>query len=261
MLKHRVIPVLLLKNGMLVRSERFSFHQIIGNPIYEVQRFNEWNVDELIYIDISKEDSYDLGRDDAKVKYLRHPLAILEEVSKTCFMPLTWGGRLRTIADMQARFQCGADKITINTAALKTPDLITEAARNFGSQAVVVCIDVLEEDGTRHVMGNGGKQKAGKDPVSWAKEVEARGAGEILLQSTNRDGLASGYDLELIGVVSSATRIPVIALGGAGMYKDFAKAIQAGAAAAAAANIWHFKELVDRNAKREMHKAGIEIRM
>src|SRR6266550_1124210 len=115
MLKKRLIPVLLLQNGVLVRSEKFTIHQIIGNPIHEVQRFNEWNVDELIYLDITRDEGYDLRRGDTKIKDLSDPLAILDAVSQTCFMPLTWGGRIRTLAEMSERFSRGADKITLNT--------------------------------------------------------------------------------------------------------------------------------------------------
>ena len=126
MLKTRLIPVLLLQDGLLVRSEEFHTHQIIGNPIHEVERFNEWGVDELIYLDISRRDNYDLRRNDKRVKGLSDQLQILEEVSKTCFVPLTWGGRIRTIEDMRDRFSLGADKITINSQALRTPDMIIE---------------------------------------------------------------------------------------------------------------------------------------
>ena len=132
MLKTRLIPVLLLKNGLLVRSENFNIHQIIGNPINEVDRFNQWNVDELIYIDISEGQIYDLGRDDSKLKDLNNPLDILKAVSKNCLMPLTWGGRIKTINDIHERISYGADKVTINSEAFKNPDLITEGSKMFG---------------------------------------------------------------------------------------------------------------------------------
>ncbi len=262
MLKKRLIPVLLLQNGLLVRSESFSIHQIIGNPIHEVERFNEWSVDELIYIDISEEDSCDLQRDDHKIRGLGDSLAILDAVSKTCFMPLTWGGRIRTVEDMRERISRGADKITINSAALKTPELITQGAKVLGSQAIVVSIDCKRHaDGTHEVFTDGGKTGTGKKPADWAVEAERLGAGEILLQSIDRDGTGEGYDLELIRTVSQATTIPIIACSGVGRYEDYAKGIQAGASAVAAANIWHFKELSDRSGKRALAKAGIDIRI
>ena len=261
MLKKRLIPVLLLRNGLLVRSERFTIHQVIGNPIYEVRRFNEWSVDELIYLDISSGEHYDLRRDDHKLKGLNDPLDILEAVSRTCFMPLTWGGRIRTIEDMRQRFLHGADKITINTAAARTPTLITEGARTFGSQAIVVSVDVVRHpEGRLEVCVDGGRTATGLHPVEWVREVEDRGAGEILLQSIDRDGTGQGYDLELIQQVSVATRIPVIACSGVGRYEHYADGVRAGASAVAAANIRHFKELSDRGGKRALAKAGIPIR-
>lgn len=262
MLKKRLIPCLLLQNGLLVRSETFSIHQILGNPIHEVERFNQWSVDELVYLDITRDDTYDLRRDDMKVKTLADPLQILDAVAKTCFMPLTFGGRIRTIEDMRVRFARGADKITLNTAAVDTPDLLTEGARTFGNQAMVVSIDVRRHaDGTCEVFVDGGRRGAGYDPVWWAKQVEALGAGEIFLTSIDRDGTARGYDLDLVRSVAHATSIPIIACGGVGRYEDFAKAIAAGASAVSAANIFHFKELSDRNAKRTMRAAGIDVRI
>jgi len=262
MLKKRLIPVLLLQNGLLVRSEHFKIHQVIGNPIHEVERFNEWNVDELIYLDITREGAYDLRRDDANIKNISEPLDILREVSKTCFMPLTWGGRIRTLDDMQQRFQRGADKITLNSAALESPSLVSDAAKRFGAQAIVISIDVRRhDDGRCEVMANGGGQGVMKDPVQWAIQMEDAGAGEILLQSIDRDGTGNGYDLDLIEAVCSATTIPVIACSGVGNFEDYADCIDAGAAAAAAANIWHFKELADRQGKRAMARAGIDVRL
>lgn len=262
MLKKRLIPVLLLQNGLLVRSELFRIHQIIGNPLYEVQRFNEWNVDELIYLDITRDGEYDLGRDDHKVKGLSEPLGILDAVAKTCFMPLTWGGRIRTVDDMRERFSRGADKIAINTAAFLTPELISQAAKTFGNQAVVVSIDALRgPDGRAEVFVDGGRTATGRAPEDWAREAEQRGAGEVLLQSIDRDGMGQGYDVDLIRAVAAAVRIPVIACSGVGRFEDYAAGIKAGASAVAAANIWHFKELTDRQGKRALARAGVDVRM
>ena len=261
MLKKRLIPILLLKNGLLVRSESFEIHQVIGNPLNEVKRFNEWNVDELIYLDISRNENYDLGRDDHRVRNFQEHLDILREVSKTCFMPLTWGGRIKTLEGIRQRISNGADKITLNTAAFDTPNLIEQGAKLFGSQAIVISIDVMRHaDGTTEVFIEGGKKPTGKSPEVWAQEVELRGAGEILLNSINRDGTGQGYDLDLIHSVASVTTIPVIACGGVGRYEHYVEGIKAGASAVAAANIWHFKELSDRGGKRALLKAGIEVR-
>ncbi|MGQ0826025.1 MAG: imidazole glycerol phosphate synthase subunit HisH [Actinomycetota bacterium] len=262
MLKSRVIPCLLLMNGRLVRSEQFVEHQVIGYPLHEVARFSEWAVDELIYLDISREGDYDIGRDDHKVGDLRSPLEILEHVSRTCFMPLTFGGLIRSVADMKVRFASGADKIAVNTAAFDTPDIVASGAHRFGSQAIVVAIDVLRSaDGRTEVYVDRGCRATGIDPITWACEAERLGAGEILLQSIDRDGTGRGYDVELIAEVSGAVQIPVVALGGVGTYEHFHAAIAAGASAVAAANIFHFKELSDRGAKRALRRAGAEVRL
>jgi cyclase len=262
MLKKRLIPCLLLKNGLLVRSESFTTHQILGNPIHEVERFNHWSVDELIYIDISQDEHYDLRRDDMKVKSHGDPLQILDAVSRTCFMPLTFGGRIRTVEDIRVRIGRGADKVTINTAAIETPEVVREGARQFGSQAIVVSIDVRRyDDGRCEVFTHGGRTATGKTPTEWAREVEQLGAGEIFLNSIDRDGTARGYDLPLISEVAAATKIPVIACGGVGRYEDFAAGIEAGASAVSAANIFHFKELSDRQAKKVMKRAGVDVRL
>ncbi len=262
MLKKRLIPVLLLQNGSLVRSERFSVHQILGNPIHEVERFNQWEVDELIYLDISREGSYDLRRNDHKVKGLNDPRDILAAVSRTCFMPLTWGGRIRSVEEMRNCFSLGADKITINTAAVQTPELISEGAKRFGNQASVFSIDVKRHpDGRAEVYIEGGRTPTGLAPQAWAQEVERRGAGEILLQSIDRDGTGCGYDVELIETVVSVTTIPLIVCGGAGCYEHYVEAIRAGASAVAAANLWHFKELADRGGKQALNQAGIAVRV
>lgn len=261
MLKTRLIPVLLLQGGLLVRSEEFTYHQVIGNPIHEVERFNQWSVDELVYLDISRDDSYDLRRDDQRVQGLSDPMQILEAVSKTCFMPLTWGGRIRRLEDMRQVLRRGADKVVINSAALDNPSLVTEGARQFGSQAIVVSIDVRRQsNGDLEVFSEGGRLATGRHPVDWAQEVEKLGAGEILLQSIDRDGTGEGYDTELIAAVSAATRIPVVACSGVGRFEHYAEGVRAGASAVAAANLWHFKELADRAGKRAMAKAGLNVR-
>lgn len=262
MLKTRLIPVLLLKNGLLVRSESFQIHQVIGNPIHEVDRFNEWNVDELVYLDISRDNEYDLRRDDSRISGLQDPLAILERVSRSCFMPLTWGGRIRTIEDMRACFKRGADKITINTAAVNNPQLITQAANLFGSQAIVVSIDAkLKTGGNYEVYVDCGQTPTGIPVGDWASQAASLGAGEIFLQSIDEDGMAEGYDCVLIREVCSRVEVPVICCGGVGDFDDYAAGVKSGASAVAAANLWHFKELADRAGKRALSRAGICVRL
>jgi cyclase len=178
-------------------------------------------------------------------------------------MPLTWGGKIRTTEDMYRRFEKGADKITINTEAYKSPSLIEKGAKAFGSQAIVISIDAKLADGKKQwkVAINCGREITCTDVVEWSRRVENMGAGEILLQSIDRDGSGTGYDLELINAVATAVKIPVIACSGVGSFEHYAEAIKAGASAAAAANIWHFKELTDRHGKKAMARAGINVRM
>lgn len=261
MLKRRLIPVLLLKNGFLVRSTTFSRHQSIGNPVVQAERYNDWNVDELIYLDITRDDRYDLRRSDQKIAEVTDIVQILRMVSRHCFMPLTFGGRIRSVADMEVRFENGADKIAINSVCFEEPQVVEQAAVRFGSQAVVVSIDVKKvADGRHEVFSHCGQRPTGMTPTDWVRRVEQLGAGEIFLNSIDRDGVGNGYDVELIREVVDATSLPVIACGGVGDYRHFVDGITAGASAVAAANIFNFKELSDRHAKRVLLAAGVDVR-
>ena len=264
MLKNRLIPVLFLRNGYLVRSEGFTLHQNLGNPVAQVERYNAWDVDELIYIDITCDGGHDNQRSDLGGIQGGAPQTIdeiIQVVAAKCFMPLTFGGGIRTLEDARRRFELGADKVTINSQALREPAFITALAREFGSQAVVVSIDAKQGLEGFRVFDEWGGRDTGLTPQGWALEAQERGAGEILINSIDRDGKANGYDLELIRSVVQATRIPVIACGGVGNYDHFGQAIvEAGAAAAAAGNIFHFKELAYPMAKRHLKKVGLNFR-
>jgi imidazoleglycerol phosphate synthase cyclase subunit len=259
----RLIPVLLLKHGLIVRSQWFRVHQVIGNPMSTVERFSNWNVDELVLLDISQDEFHDLRRDDIQQRYGgTGALDVLREVARTCFLPLTFGGRVRTLEDVAVRLSLGADKVTVNTHALAEPSFVTQAAERFGSQCVVVSIDARrDEDGSWEVYAEGGRKATGLEPAAWARRAEELGAGEILLNSIDRDGTAQGYDLELVRSVTEATSVPVIACGGVGSYDDFAPGIlEGGASAVAAANIFHFFELSYPHAKRACLEAGLPMR-
>ncbi len=263
MISHRLIPVLLLKNGLIVRSQLFKTHQIIGNPVNTVRRFSNWNVDELVLLDISDEDYHDLRRDDLQVQYKgTSTLDVLRQISDVCFMPLAFGGRICSVDDMRERLAVGADKCVINTCAVQTPKIIEEGAQLFGSQCIVVSIDVCRNNnGQLEVYTHGGSKATGLDPVGWAKRVEELGAGEIFLNSIDRDGLGCGYDIDLIKRVCDAVAIPVIACGGVGAYDHFPTAItEGGASAAAAANIFHFFELSYPYAKKACLDADVPMR-
>jgi imidazoleglycerol phosphate synthase cyclase subunit len=259
----RLIPVLLLKHGLLVRSQSFRLHQAIGNPMSTVQRLSNWNVDEVVLLDISSGDRHDLRRDDLQQAYGgASALDVLKEIARVCLVPLAFGGRIRSLGDMEARLNAGADKCIVNTQALAEPDFVAQAARRFGSQCVVVSIDAARtKDGRWTVFSQSGRVPVDQAPDEWARQVEKLGAGEIFLNSIDRDGTAQGYDLDLIRLVSAAVRIPVVACGGVGDYGDFGRAILvAGASAAAAANIFHFCELSYPAARRTGRKNGVEFR-
>lgn len=261
MIKRRLIPVLYIKNGLIVRSERFSYHHNIGNVIAEAERYNGWDVDELIYIDISREKNYDLRRDDYNVNAYNSIGTIINEISKVCFMPLTFGGGIRTIDDINYRIQNGADKITLNTGAFENPGLITQAAEKYGSQAVVISIDYKMIDGQPIVFTNFGQKNTGKLIYNWIKECENLGAGEIFLNSIERDGKANGYDIEVISKVVVSTKLPVIACGGAGNpdhFIDLAK--NTNVSAIAAGNIFHFTELSYPMAKTLLKQNKLNFR-
>lgn len=262
MLKTRLIPVVLLRNGVVVQSKGFNHYQMLGNPTTVVQRLSDWASDELIYLDITRDAGYGLGRDDLNDPNRHDILEIVSDVAKRCFMPLTFGGRIRTLDDAAARLQHGADKITINTRALEEPSFISDCARVFGSQCVVVSIDVRASDaGSWQVYGHGGRLPAKVDAVTWAREAEQRGAGEILINSIDRDGSHRGYDVELVGAVADAVSIPVIALGGVGDWAHFVELVQqANVSAVAAANIFHYSEHSVYRAKKYLFARGVNVR-
>jgi imidazoleglycerol phosphate synthase cyclase subunit len=260
----RLIPVLLLKHGVIVRSQLFKVHQVIGNPMSTVERYSQWNVDELVVLDISRgEDRHDLRRDDIQQSYSgQGVLDVLRSIASVCFMPLTFGGRIRTIEDIEQRLAAGADKVSINTAAFDDPSFVQRAAKRFGSQCIVASIDARASASGRHeVFVDGATRSTGMSPAEWARRMQEEGAGEILLNSIDRDGSGQGYDLDLIRGVTAAVSIPVIACGGVGRYEHFAPgAIEGGAAAVAAANIFHFFELSYPHAKRVASAAGVPLR-
>ena len=261
MKKKRIIPVLLLKNGLLVQSKRFSRYQVLGNPSAAVKRLSEWAADELIYLDISRESRYDLGRDDLGAQNRLDFDNIIYDVAKVSFMPITLGGRIRSLADIAHRLAIGADKVTLNTAAIDNPALIDEASRTFGSQCIVLSIDVTYQDGLHRVISDGGRRITTYHPADWAAEAIARGVGEVLLNSIDRDGCRLGYDLPLLDSVCRRVHVPVIALGGAGEWLHFADALeQTGVDAVAAANIFHFTDQSVYMARKYLFERGFNVR-
>jgi cyclase len=225
MLINRIMPCLLLKDGGLVKTIRFDKPQYVGDPINAIRIYNEKEVDELIFLDIT-----------ASLEGKLPNFQLLSEIASECFMPVTYGGGVRNLEDARRIFNLGVEKISLNSYMFEKPEFITEMANVFGSQAVLASIDVkTKPDGRYEVLTLGGKKATGRQAVEFAQYVEKLGAGEILLNSIDRDGTQSGYELELISQVSHAVGIPVIACGGAGSVQDFAKAIKEGGASACAA--------------------------
>ena len=261
MLKKRLIPVLYIKNGLIVRSEGFSYHQNIGNIINEASRYNEWDIDELIYIDISKTDEYDLRRDDHKIQSYNSIEDIIQQISKVCFMPLTFGGRIRTIEEVDIRIRNGADKIVLNTGAFENNSLITESAQKYGSQAVVISIDYKIIDQHPIVFTHFGEKNTSLKVEEWIRKVEDLGAGEIFVNAIDRDGKANGYDIANIGKFVNLTKLPLVACGGAGDMYDFVDLAQeTNVSGIAAGNVFHFTERSYPRAKQLMKKNGIDVR-
>ena len=262
MVKKRIIPVILMKNGHIVQSKRFQRHQVLGNPTTMVGRFSNWFCDELIYLDISRDAGYDLDRDDLNYPNRSGILELVDDVSKKCFMPLTVGGGIRTMEDAAQRLAHGADKVSINTQAFLAPRFISEAAGRFGSQCIVVSIDArLNGPGDWEVMIDRGRTPTGKSPRQWAIEAQGHGAGEILLNAVDRDGLGTGYDISLVRSVTTAVGIPVIALGGVGSWDHLCAGLdEGGADAVAAANIFQYTENAVYEARKALFERGYPVR-
>lgn len=262
MLKRRLIPVLYLQNGQMVRSESFSIHQAIGHPVIHVERLVQWDVDELIVLDISTgADTYDFGRDDTRLGGADDLLQFVHNIAAECHIPLTFGGRIRDFDAVQARIQNGADKITLNTALAEAPDLVTKVAHSYGSQAIVASIDYRMRDGAAVVFTHNGTRHTGPGAVDWARRAADIGAGEILLNAIDRDGTAQGYDLETIDAVAAAVEVPVIACGGAGHQRHFLRCLEdTRASAVAAGNIFHFTENAYPRAKAFLRQRRDDIR-
>lgn len=253
MLRIRLIPVILLRNGRLVKPRRFGLgvERDVGFPSATAKVYNSQDADELIFLDISASNE---GR-----KFL---LETLNKVAQNCFVPLTAGGGIKTIEDVQELLKNGADKVSVNTYAVENPKLITGIANKFGSQCVVVSVDVKKtSDGIYKVFTHGGKHDTNHEVTDWAKESYKRGAGEILLTSIDKEGMMNGYDLELIRMVSKIVPIPVIANGGAGTRQDFVDGVLiGGASAVAASSVFHFSDSNLSQVKSFMFNSGVTVR-
>jgi cyclase len=250
MLAKRIIPCLDVAKGRVVKGVRFENLVDAGDPVEVAKAYEEQGADELVFLDISA--SYE-GRSIM--------IDVVRRVAEQVFMPFTVGGGIRDIEDIRALLLAGADKVSINTAAVKNPGLIRESAIRFGSQCIVVAIDAKRKGERWEVYINGGRTPTSLDAVEWAKKVASLGAGEILLTSIDADGTKSGYDIELTQAVAESVNIPIIASGGAGTFEHFYSVFTDGKAdAALAASLFHFKEISIHELKEYLHSKGIQVR-
>lgn len=245
----RIIPCLDIENNQVVKGVRFLELKHAGNPIKLAKEYNQDGADELIFLDITASHE--------KRKIVQN---LVKKVAQEIFIPFCVGGGIRTFKDIKMILHEGADKVTLNTAAFKNPSLLTEGAQVFGTQCIIVAIDVKFNGSYYEVFLNGGRTPTQKNAIEWVKEAEARGAGEILLTSMNQDGTKSGFDCKLIDEVCSSISIPVIASGGVGQLSHFKDAYNAGASAALAASVFHFKTFSIQNVKKYLLHQNIHVR-
>ena len=250
MLAKRLIPCLDVKDGRVVKGVNFVNLIDAGDPVAQARFYDEEGADELVFLDIT-------ASSDARAILLD----MVERVAANIHLPFTVGGGVRTIADIRDILRAGADKVSINTAALSQPELITRGAEVFGSQCIVVAIDARRQGEHWEVYTHGGRSAAGREALQWAAEAQQRGAGELLVTSMDKDGTRSGFDLPLLQSLSATVNIPVIASGGAGAISHFVEAVQQGKAdAVLAASLFHFRELKIRELKQAFHENGIPVR-
>lgn len=250
MLAKRIIPCLDIKNGKVVKGTNFINLRDAGAAIELAERYYNEGADELVFLDISASEE--------KRKTLLH---LVKEIASTIRIPFTVGGGISSVEDISALLNAGADKISINTAAVKNPELITESAKKFGSQAVVVAIDVKNLQDSYTVFIKGGKEKTKLEAFAWCKSVFELGAGEILLTSMDKDGTKKGYDTDFLLNLNKLISIPVIASGGAGNAEHFFKAFESGADACLAASLFHYNELSIKKLKKYLSQKGIQVRI
>ena len=250
MLKIRIIPCLDVKNGRVVKGVNFVNLVDAGDPVEAAQAYDEAGADELCFLDIT-----------ASNENRSILLDVVKRTAEKCFMPLTVGGGVRTNEDIKMLLDSGADKVSINTAAITNPNFIKEASEAFGSQCIVVAIDAKRNNDGWQIFTHGGREPTGLDPINFAKEAEFLGAGEILLTSMDRDGTKKGYDIDLLNKITKNLEIPVIASGGVGNVDHLIDGVKAGGASAVlAASIFHFGEITIKEVKDKLSEEGLSVR-
>jgi imidazole glycerol-phosphate synthase subunit HisF len=249
MLARRIIPCLDVAGGRVVKGVHFESLRDAGDPVEQAARYDAEGADELVFLDIS-----------ASPEERKTTLAMVTRVAESIFIPFTVGGGIRTVADAGAALRAGADKVSVNTAAVRDPTLVSRLAESFGTQCVVAAVDVKRIDERLTVMVNGGREQTRLEAIDWIRRLESLGAGEILLTSMDRDGTGAGYDLELLAPAAAATSIPVIASGGAGRLEHLAEAFEAGAHGVLAATIFHFQGSTLPEARAFLRARGYPVR-
>ncbi|MDC3257578.1 imidazole glycerol phosphate synthase subunit HisF [Candidatus Pelagibacter sp.] len=251
MLKNRIIPCLDVKNGRVVKGINFIDLNDAGDPVEQAKIYSDGGADEICFLDITA------SNEDRETIY-----EVVERTSKKCFVPLTVGGGVRSVNDINKLLNCGADKVSINTAAVQNPEVVTESSKKFGSQCIVVAIDAKKNDDGWEVFTHGGRNDTGIDAVEFSKKMEESGAGELLITSMDRDGTQVGYDLDLMSKISSNVNIPVIASGGVGNLDHLVDGIKLGKASAVlAASIFHYGKHTIKEAKEYLDLKGIPVRI
>ena len=252
MITKRIIPCLDVKNGRVVKGVNFRGLGDVASPVELAQYYSENGADELVFYDIT-----------ASAEGRALFTDILCEVARTIFIPLTVGGGINTVDDFDRVLKCGADKVSVNSGAIRNPKLIEEAAKKYGDQCVVISADVRRVDGVFRVFAKGGRENTGMEAIEWIRRCVGMGAGEVVLNSMDTDGVKQGFDLEMLDAVCQVVKVPVIASGGAGCIDDFTKLFQTlpGVDAGLAASIFHFGEVAIQDLKQELKSNGINVRL
>ena len=250
MLKNRIIPCLDVKNGRVVKGINFVDLQDAGDPVEQAKIYSDGGADEICFLDITASNE---NRDTI--------YDVVEKTSKKCFVPLTVGGGVRSVEDINKLLNCGADKVSINTAAVQNPEVVIESSKKFGSQCIVVAIDAKKNGDKWEIFTHGGRNSTGINAIEFALKMENCGAGELLVTSMDKDGTQSGYDIELMKIISSNVNIPVIASGGVGTLDHLAEGIKSGASAVLAASIFHYGTYSVKEAKQYLASKDIPVRI
>lgn len=251
MITKRIIPCLDVRNGRVVKGVNFEGVQDVASPVDMAKFYDENGADELVFYDIT-----------ASVEGRGLFTEILKEVASQIFIPLTVGGGINTIEDFDTVLKCGADKVSVNSGAIKNPALIREAAQKYGDQCVVLSMDVKRVDGQFRIFAKGGREDTGLDALDWVEKCVGLGAGEVVVNSIDTDGVKGGFDLEMLQAVSERVSVPIIASGGAGKIEDFIELFKNPAVdAGLAASVFHFKEIEINKLKQELRENGVEVRL